>query len=170
MSRRKGRILALQALYAFEVGAMSLEDICVFEWTEGEGGAGKAADDERAFAQLIVTGAAEHISEIDSQIKKYLSPNWEFDRLNKVSLAILRMGVYSLLYQKDMPSSIVIDEAVTIAKEFGIEDSHKFINAILDKINKVNSGCETSNAEETSDVVAKKTESIAEAVREEEAK
>ena len=48
----------------------------------------------------------------------------------------MRMSVYSLLYQKDTHASIVIDEAVGIAKEYGAEDSFKFINAVLDKINK----------------------------------
>jgi N utilization substance protein B len=58
------------------------------------------------------------------------------DRINKVALSVMRMSVYSLLYQKDTHASIVIDEAVGIAKEYGAEDSFKFINAVLDKINK----------------------------------
>ncbi|MDE6774541.1 MAG: N utilization substance protein B, partial [Treponemataceae bacterium] len=61
---------------------------------------------------------------------------WEFDRVNKVSLAILRMSVYALLYQRDVPASIVIDEAVSIAKDYGQDDSYKFINAVLDNIRK----------------------------------
>lgn len=137
MSRRKGRILAFQALYSYDVGAMSLERMLEFSWIEGEGSAGKFSEEECTFARLLIVGTVEHIDEIDSYIKKYLSTNWDFSRISRVSLAILRLSSYSLLYQKDMKPSIVIDEAIDIAKEYGQDDSFKFINAILDKISKV---------------------------------
>ena len=84
----------------------------------------------------MASGTVEHLSEIDENIKKHLAANWDFDRVNKVSLSILRMSVYSLLYQKDVGASVVIDEAIQIAKEFGADDSFRFINAVLDKIGK----------------------------------
>ena len=73
---------------------------------------------------------------IDEIIKSHLSAKWSLERINKVALAVIRMSVYALLYQKDVPAVIVIDEAVEIVKEYGIDDSHKFTNAILDNINK----------------------------------
>ena len=87
------------------------------------------------FSRLLVSGTIEHIDEIDSVIKANLT-NWDFDRLNKVDLAILRISIYPLLYQKDLHSSIVIDEAIDISKQFGSDDSFKFINAILDSVRK----------------------------------
>lgn len=84
----------------------------------------------------MISGTISHIEEIDNQIKAHLSSKWTIDRLNKVTLAILRMSIFSLLYQKDLPATIVIDEAIDIAKDYGEDDSFKFINAILDKINK----------------------------------
>jgi transcription antitermination protein NusB len=138
LSRRKGRILAFQALYSHDVGGAPLEDLLKFSWTENDEVdiSNDTDSEEYVFARLLVTGTLEHLDEIDALIKKYLATNWEFDRLNKVSLAIIRMSAYSLLYQKETPCSIVIDEAIDIAKEFGADDSFKFINAVLDKISK----------------------------------
>ena len=92
-------------------------------------------EESLTFAKLLVSGTIEHIEEIDSIIKEHLS-RWDFDRLNKVDLAILRISVYPLLYQKDLHSSIVIDEAIDISKDFGSDDSYKFINAVLDNVRK----------------------------------
>jgi N utilization substance protein B len=112
---------------------MEEDQILTFSWVENDNG--ESADIEsRTFARLLISGTIEHISEIDGQIKDHLSDNWDFNRLNKVTLAILRMSVYSLLYQKDLPATIVIDEAIDIAKEYGPDESFKFINALLDTV------------------------------------
>ncbi|MBQ9239161.1 MAG: transcription antitermination factor NusB [Treponema sp.] len=136
MSRRKGRILAFQALYAYEAGGGTLEEVAAFPWVDGSREGGTADADERAFAGLLVSGTVEHLAEIDREIKKYLLPSWDFTRINRVSLAVIRMSTYVLLYQKDIPPSIVIDEAVDIAKEFGVDDSYKFVNGLLDALSK----------------------------------
>ncbi|MGI5097516.1 transcription antitermination factor NusB [Treponema socranskii] len=137
MSRRKGRVLAFQTLYSYEVGGIPLEDLLSFSWASESGvPAEEVNKDEYVFARLLAAGTVEHLSEIDENIKKHLAANWDFDRVNKVSLSILRMSVYSLLYQKDVGASVVIDEAIQIAKEFGADDSFRFINAVLDKIGK----------------------------------
>lgn len=86
------------------------------------------------FARLLVTGTLENLEQIDSLIKSHLSEKWRIDRINKVALALIRIGVYELLYQKDTHASVVIDEAVSIVKDYGSDDSYKFTNAILDKI------------------------------------
>lgn len=135
MSRRKGRILAFQALYSWDVGGESLDDLLKFSWASKDDA--DTSGEEYTFARLLVSGTVEHCGEIDKLIKEHLAANWDFDRLNKVSLAILRMSVYSLLYQKETHATIVIDEAIDIAKEFGADDSFRFINAVLDKISKV---------------------------------
>ena len=140
MSRRKGRVLAFQTLYSYEVGGIPLEDLLTFSWVSENGvPAEKANTEEYAFARLLAAGTVEHLSEIDENIKKHLAANWDFTRVNKVSLSILRMSVYSLLYQKDVGASVVIDEAIQIAKEFGAYDSFRFINAVLDKVGKASS-------------------------------
>ncbi|MBR1638498.1 MAG: transcription antitermination factor NusB [Treponema sp.] len=145
MSRRKGRILAFQALYSWDVSRASIDDILTFSWlqkdSEIEAGTepeepSENAKEERLFASLIISGTISHIDEIDGVITAHLSANWSFDRINKVALAILRTSTYELMYQKEIDPKIVIDEAVNIAKNYGTDDSYKFINAILDKIGK----------------------------------
>jgi transcription antitermination protein NusB len=132
--RRKGRILAFQALYAWDVSHLSLTNLLDFDWVT-EDKRERLGEDGIAFPRLIIAGTIEHIAEIDVLIKDNLT-NWDFDRLNKVDLAILRMSVYSLLFQTDLHPSIVIDEAIDISKEFGSDESYRFVNAVLDSIRK----------------------------------
>ena len=135
MARRKGRIIAFQALYSWEMGNTDLDNLLSFSWV-GEEKLSKMDDDILTFARLLVSGTIEHLEEIDSAIKSNLNENWDFSRLNKVDLAILRISAYPILFQKDIHPSIVIDEAIDISKEFGTDDSFKFINAVLDSIRK----------------------------------
>lgn len=134
MARRKGRILAFQALFSYDVGNISEESLLDFSWVD-DAVLERMGEDGRLFARLLVSGTIEHLEEIDENIKAHLS-NWNFERLNKVDLAILRMSTYSLMFQKDMHPSIVIDEAVDISKEYGSDESYKFVNAVLDGIHK----------------------------------
>ena len=134
MARRKGRILAFQALYSWDLGNVDIDNVLDFAWVEKET-LERMGEESLSFTRLLVSGTIEHIEEIDSVIKSHLT-NWDFDRLNKVDLAILRISVYPLLFQKDLHSSIIIDEAIDISKEFGSDDSFKFINAVLDSIRK----------------------------------
>ncbi len=139
MSRRKGRILAFQGLYSWDVGGMSKDDVLTLSWADGQNDGteeGETVDLETStFARILIAGAIENQEKIDSLITKNLK-GWELNRINKVSLAILRMSVYALLYQKDVPSTIIIDEAIDIAKEYGQDDAFKFVNAVLDNISK----------------------------------
>ena len=131
-SRRKGRILAFQALYSWESGRIPPAQLMTFSWLE----AGKrAALDEgtACFSRLLIAGTIENIKTVDEMIVKHLL-NWDFSRLNRVDLAILRMSVYTLMYQSDIAPSIVIDEAIGISKEFGTDDSFRFVNGVLDSI------------------------------------
>jgi transcription antitermination protein NusB len=132
--RRKGRIIAFQALYAWDVSHLSLAELLDFEWLEEEKRE-RLGDEGIAFPRLIIAGTIEHIDEIDDLVKKHIT-NWDFDRLSKVDLAILRMSIYSLLYQKDLHPSIIIDEAIDITKEFGSDESYRFVNAVLDSVRK----------------------------------
>ncbi|OHD75991.1 MAG: transcription antitermination factor NusB [Spirochaetes bacterium RIFOXYC1_FULL_54_7] len=80
-----------------------------------------------------MSGALENMAEVDKSIAAHLE-HWSFERLKRVDVAILRMAVYSILYQSDIPAQITIDEAIEIAKEYGAEDSYRFINGVLDAI------------------------------------
>ena len=106
-------------------------DLLTFPWADR---AGKEVHDEDfLFSQLLFLGTVEHINEIDALIIKNLE-NWDFNRLKLVDKAILRLSTYSLLFQQDTDPRIVINEAVTIARTYGTDDSFKFVNAVLDSI------------------------------------
>ena len=147
-SRRKGRILAFQALYSWDIhysqsGDRSIpEDLLDFSWVEND--ANEKLDDALlSFSRLLIKGTTENINEIDRTIQDHLD-NWEISRLNRVDLAVLRMSAYTLMYQGDMPPSIVIDEAVEISREYGTDDSYRFINGVLDGIRKSLNGTASS--------------------------
>ncbi len=129
LGRRRARILAFQALSAWDAGA-SVEDLLKFDWHSKT-----LSSEDTIFPKLVLLGTIENISEIDKRIQDNLE-NWVVERLNIPDRAILRLSVYSLLYQKDIPPTIVIDEAINLAKEYGTDDSYKFINAVLDSIKK----------------------------------
>jgi N utilization substance protein B len=135
-SRRKGRILAFQALYSWEAagvppgGPLVPETLLDFSWLE------KVPDKVMSdFSRLLVLGTIENIHTVDTMIRSHLK-NWDFSRLNRVDLAVLRMSTYTLMFQDDIPPSIAIDEAIGISKEFGTDDSYRFINGVLDSIRK----------------------------------
>ena len=133
-ARRRGRILAFQALYSWECAETDINTLTTFPWLDEDQGS-RVAPGAYDFARLLVSGVLERKEEIDTLIDEHLE-NWELGRLAKVDLALLRLGCYSLRYQKDVPASVTIDEAVDIAKEFGSEDSYKFINGVLDGVRK----------------------------------
>lgn len=133
-SRRKARILAFQALYAWNTSHISTEELLTFSWVEQEK-LEKIDADARLFAAFLVKGTIENIDIIDKKIQEHLK-HWSIDRIQKIDLALLRISTYTLMFQKDIPFQIVIDEAVEIAKEFGTDESYRFVNGVLDSIRK----------------------------------
>ena len=114
---------------------MTKEDVLALSWVENEKNEEVTDTETATFARVLIAGAIENQAKIDELIKANLK-GWDFNRVNKVSLAILRLSVYSLLFQKDVPSTIVMDEAIDIAKEYGQDDAFKFVNAVLDNVKK----------------------------------
>ena len=133
-TRRKGRIIAFQTLYQYDLTNQPLEELLEFLWMD-EGKHVDSRDEALLFARLLVTGVTENLTEVDSTIRKQLE-NWDFTRLARVDLAILRMSVYCLLRQPEIPATVTIDEAIDIARQFGSDDSYRFVNGVLDGIRK----------------------------------
>jgi N utilization substance protein B len=133
VSRRKARVLAFQSLYYYEAAKPELTELFKFAWEDDK----VARMDEGAlcFARALVAGTIENLSVIDEKIKAHLV-HWEITRIKKVDLALLRISVYSLLFQKEIPPSIVIEEAIAISREYGEDGAFRFINGILDTIKK----------------------------------
>lgn len=88
--------------------------------------------DQRYIAEKTEAVAA-HIEEIDSLISRH-STGWKITRMNKADLSVLRLAVYEMKLDEDVPVSVAINEAVELAKRFGGEDSPSFINAVLAKM------------------------------------
>ncbi|TVQ38395.1 MAG: transcription antitermination factor NusB [Spirochaetaceae bacterium] len=133
-NRRQGRILAFQALYCWDAAGPPAEQLLSFGWLDGEAGVCVPAR-AREFAELLIAGTIDNIESIDRHIREQLH-HWDFGRLARVDLAILRVGVYALLYQPDIPASVTIDEAIDIAREYGAEESYRFVNGVLDGVRK----------------------------------
>jgi len=87
---------------------------------------------ENDFVKEIVYGVITHFNELDLICNKYMN-DWTIDRIDKTGAAILRIGVYELMYT-DTPSLVVINEAIELAKKYSDESVRKMINAVLDKI------------------------------------
>ncbi|EQA38289.1 transcription antitermination factor NusB [Leptospira inadai serovar Lyme str. 10] len=127
-SRRKSREIAVMALYQLELVKPPLSEVLKFKWYDK-----KIDKDERDFAVSIINGVVKNGEAIDTLIKKY-SRNWDFERISPVNKCILRLSIYGLLNSMEIPSTVVIDEAVELTKEFESENSVPFINGILDSI------------------------------------
>ena len=127
-SRRHARELAMQFLYSFELNPGSLDENLEQFW------AMNAADEsQRAFATKLVRGTVEHLDTIDALIRRY-TLNWELDRIALIDRSCLRLALYEMFYDDEIPPVVSINEAVDIAKRFSTADSGKFVNGILDKV------------------------------------
>jgi len=85
------------------------------------------------FARALVAGTVEHVEDIDRLIQKH-ADNWRLDRMAVVDRNVLRMATQEFLYGKETPKTVVINEAIEIARRFSTQESPQFINGILDSI------------------------------------
>jgi N utilization substance protein B len=124
--RRKAREFAVQAIYAWQVSHNNIKDVEAHFLIENS----KRRFDVPYF-QTILLGVADNIDAIDEAIAPHVDrPLKEVDQVEK---SILRVAVYELMYCNDVPYKVVINEAIELAKAFAADDSHKFINGVLDK-------------------------------------
>lgn len=128
--RRKSRELALQALYQGELAGKN--GLLVFEEFCSHFQVNKKAI---PYAKKLLDGVQENGDVIDQLISKY-AENWRLERMSVIDRNILRLAVYEVHYQDDVPTSVAINEAVEIAKRFSTDDSGPFINGVLDAMAK----------------------------------
>jgi transcription antitermination protein NusB len=125
LKRRIAREKAIQSLFQVDRSEIEPKDAIEHVLEDGE-----HAD---SFLESLVFGTVEHLEEIDTKIKENLE-KWSFDRLGNVDRAVLRMAVYEMLYEEEIPVKVTFNEAIDLAKVFGGEESGKFVNAILSKV------------------------------------
>lgn len=112
---------------------------------------------DQGFVESLIRGVFDKLSEIDSYITKYAT-EWPLDQITIVDRNILRIGVYELMYNNEIPAKVAINEAIEIAKTFGSESSGKFVNGVLGAIYKdmLDSGEVKEEIEDTKEESAEK--------------
>lgn len=130
--RTKAREYALKILYAIDIRKDDPDKYIEIFWKNEEEKDSEVTD----FANLLVRGVAANKAAIDKTISSYAA-NWELKRMAVTDRNILRFATYELLYTDDIPPKVAINEAIDIAKKYGDKDSGKFVNGVLDKINKM---------------------------------
>ncbi|MBK6312738.1 MAG: transcription antitermination factor NusB [Blastocatellia bacterium] len=129
-ARRKARICALQMLFQYDIAQQPIEELLRTYWSEL---GGDCTDDVRDFASRLVAGAVDELEPIDERIRER-AENWRISRMAVVDRNILRLAVYEFLHEGDTPKTVVINEALEIARRFSTYEATQFINGILDAI------------------------------------
>lgn len=128
-ARRSGREAALQMLFQLEASSISSAQAIELFWRTFE----DADPEGRPYADAIVTGVAEHMDAIDKRVVS-ASQNWRLERMSRVDRNLLRLGTWELMFKRDVPRAVILDEAVELAKSFGTDESSGFVNGVLDRI------------------------------------
>lgn len=124
--RRLGRDLALKLLFQVDVGRIPLAEVLA-HFREDSGRLPASALD---YAESLAKGVAQHLREIDRMLDE-LAEGWSIERLASVDRNILRIASYELLHERSVPVSVVINEAVELAKKYSTAESGRFVNGIL---------------------------------------
>jgi N utilization substance protein B len=129
-NRRAAREFALQMLYQWDLRRDNLDRSISTFWEVN-----KSDEDVRSFADRLVYGTVEHLDVIDPLIERH-AKNWRLERMETLDRNLLRMAVQELLHERETPATVVIDEAIEIARRFSTWKSPQFINGLLDSIHK----------------------------------
>lgn len=126
-ARRRARECTVQALYSWAVSGNTAEQVeLAFVLDQDMDGV------DKPYFRKLFRQTVENIEAVDFSISPYIDR--AFDELDSIETAILRLAVYELRFELDVPYKVVINEAIEVAKVFGADESHKYINGVLDKI------------------------------------
>ncbi len=126
-SRTQARSAAVQALYQWHVTGQTISDIQQ-QFSERS----DVSKGQLSYFNELLLGVPRQVENIDSELKEFVDR--EIKLIDPVELAILRLGVYELIYRHDVPYRVILNEGINLAKCFGATDGHKYVNGILDKI------------------------------------
>jgi N utilization substance protein B len=127
--RREGRVAAMQFLYSWSINQSDSLERDLEQFFAGM----ERPRDDFAFGEQLVRGTVENIAAVDERIRG-LAQNWDFERIAKIDLAILRLAIFEMLFRKDIPPVVSINEAIDLSKAFSNADAKRFINGILDRL------------------------------------
>jgi len=125
-ARRKSREFATQAIYSWQISGNNVNDIEAHFLTEN---AKRRFDID--YFQTLFRGVTGAVAQLDLAIEPHVDR--PLDEIDQVEKAILRLAIFELSHNQDVPYKVVINEAIELGKAFGADDSHKFINGVLDK-------------------------------------
>lgn len=128
--KRRSRELALQMLFQMDMGTVPLKDLEETFLPQAS-----AAEAAKVMALRMVRNTWEKLAEIDRQLRG-LAENWDITRMAAVDRNILRLAAYEIIYDPEIPKSVAINEAIEIVKRYSTDESSKFVNGILDKMDK----------------------------------
>lgn len=153
MKRRLAREIVILSLYQMEMNEADADEAIdtLMSEARGENEIGMdAADlpDVDAFSRELLTAVKIRLDALDRTLSGYLT-GWQVDRLSRVDRQILRLAAYELEHRTDVPPKVVINEAIEIAKRFGLEENGKFVNGVLGRMVR-EKGAEATQEEENS--------------------
>ncbi len=148
-NRHLGRVIAFQTLYEeeFRVEADD-KNFDLHEVLERNIDRYKETIEDKKFVKELVLGVHSKVKELDKRLQP-VAQKWPLDKISRMDRIVLRISLYELRYLKDTPVKVVINEAVELAKEFGGENSSRFINGVLGTIFKEDIEGKTNEDEET---------------------
>lgn len=126
-ARHRARECAVQAIYSWQLSGNSIADVEVEFFSEQD-----MSDVDVTYFRELLNGVSTHVLELDKKMAPYLSR--QLGELGQVEKAVLRLAMFELCYRDDVPYKVAINEAIELAKVFGAEESHTFINGALDKV------------------------------------
>jgi len=126
-NRKKARHLLVQAMYQWQLSGTAIGSIEAEFFTDN-----KMDEVDTGYFRELLHGIPSKLGQLDEAFRPFLDRG--HDELDPVSLAVLRIGAYELLFRVDVPYKVVINEGVNLAKAFGPDESHKYVNSILDKV------------------------------------
>lgn len=130
-NRHLGRIIALQTMYEIELRQGSGDEhVNIKQVLKRNVDRYSAKLDDKAFLNELAEGVYKTIEDLDKKIQP-IAPDWPLSQIARIDLCILRISFYELLFMKNTPPKVVINEAVELAKSYGGENSSKFINGVL---------------------------------------
>lgn len=130
-NRHLGRIVALQTLYEEDFRKeVNDPSVVLDEILERNIGRYDETIEDKTFIEELVRGIRSHQEELDNIIRP-VAPEWPIEQIARMDRIILRIGVYELMFEKNVPPKVAINEAVELAKAFGGDNSSKFINGVL---------------------------------------
>ena len=132
-ARSKARKQSLDLLYESDIRGTSSTDLLSLQDVIDDG---PDARPIREYTKVLVNGVNEHIRKIDELISTY-AQGWDMDRLPAVDRNVLRIGIYEILWQEDVPHAVAIDEALAMAKELSTDESSVYIHGVLGRISSI---------------------------------